>query len=163
MDNFQISDKSDSEQRAGVERVLEMALGHCETTSSWLPIVFFCHRLLALKIFPRNLPFIRDCMLRIGRDFTTCLKLVAQFMIHYRADLRDNESRTIIEEWARHILSVHARRGHDYEVALILVICGILGFSVSLTFVAVDKPIVSPVVLAVLGLLSADGLLAESW
>lgn len=102
-------------------------------------------------------------MLRLGRDFTTCLKLVAQFMIHYRADLRDNQSRATIEEWARHILSMHARRGHDYEVALILVICGVLGFSVSQSFLAVDKPIVSPVVLAVLGLLSADELLAESW
>ena len=163
MDNFQLSNKSDSEQRSGVERLLQIALGNCETSSSWLPIVFFCHRLLALKIFPSNLPFIRDCMLRIGRDFTTCLKLVAEFMIHYRADLRDTESRAIIEEWARHILSVHARRGHDYEVALILVICGILGFSVSQSFVSLDKPIGSPVVLAMLGLLSADGLLAESW
>jgi hypothetical protein len=46
---------------------------------------------------------------------------------------------------------------------LILVICGILGFSPSQSFFAVDKPMVSPIVLAVLGLLSADGLLAESW
>ena len=163
LDNFHVSDKSDAEQRTGVERLLEIALGHCEAASDWRPIVFFCHRLLALKIFPSNLPFIRDCMLRLGRDFTTCLKLVAQFMIHYRADLRDNQSRATIEEWARHILSMHARRGHDYEVALILVICGVLGFSVSQSFLAVDKPIVSPVVLAVLGLLSADELLAESW
>jgi hypothetical protein len=43
LDNFQVSDKSDAEQRAGVERLLEIALGHCEAASDWRPIVFFCH------------------------------------------------------------------------------------------------------------------------
>jgi hypothetical protein len=126
LDNFQLSHKSDTEQRSAVERLLEIALGHCEASSDWRPIVFFCRRLLALKIYPGNLPFIRDCMLRLGRDFPTCLKLFAQFMIHYRANLRDRESRVTIEEWARQILSTHSRRDHDYEVASVLVIVGSL-------------------------------------
>jgi hypothetical protein len=163
LDNFQLSRKSDREQRSAIERLLEIALGHCEASSSWLPIIFFCRRLLALKIYPGNLPFIRDCMLRLGRDFTTCLKLVTQFMIHYRTELRDSESRVLIEEWARQILSTHSRRDHDYEIASVLGICGILGFSVDQSFLALDKRVVSPVVLAMLGLLSADGLLAEGW
>jgi hypothetical protein len=60
-------------------------------------------------------------------------------------------------------LVAHAKRGHDFEVAWILVICGVLGQSVDQTFIGLDQPVVSPVVLAILGLLSADKLLVEKW
>jgi hypothetical protein len=162
IDNLPIP-KGSSKQYSGVERLLEITLRHCDARKDWFPAIFCCHRLLALQIKSENLRFIRDCVLRVGRDFTTCLKFVAQFVINYRELLKDSESQETIKTWARQILAVHAKRGHDFEVAWVLVICGVLGLSVDQAFIGLDQPVVSPVVLAILGLLSADKLLVEKW
>jgi hypothetical protein len=162
IDNLPIP-KGSSKQYSGVERLLEITLRHCDARKDWFPAIFFCHRLLTLEIRSENFRFIRDCMLRVGRDFTMCLKFAAQFVINYRDLLKDDESQETIKAWARHILTMHSKREHDFEMAWILVICGVLGLSVDQAFIGLDQPVVSPVVLAILGLLSADKLLVEKW
>lgn len=128
-----------------------------------MPATFFCHRLLNLDVMLSNFSFVRDCMLRVGRDFTTCLKSVGEFVTQYRAVMSDEDSLRVIGQWAQQLLAAHAKRGHDLEVSWALVICGILGVKVSKTFMDLEERSVSPVVLAMLGLLSETGFLAEPW
>ena len=70
--------------------------------------------------------------------------------------------RDLICEWGRRILSADAGRGHDFEIVWILLICGALGLKVDQAYIGVAERVVSPLVLAVLGLLHADNLLAET-
>jgi hypothetical protein len=163
IENFRITDTSPSKQHVAVGRLLDITLRHCESEQDWRPASFFCRRLLSIDIDPSNFSFVRDCILRVGRDFTMCLKFVTQFVTNYRDSLADDESRRIIEQWAKHILATHAKRGHDFEVSSILVICGVLGIKVDQAFIALDEKIVSPVVLSIIGLLSADQLLIGQW
>jgi len=163
VENFQLDNSSRSKQRDGIQRLLEITLRHCEERHDSQPAAFFCRRLLSLDIMFPNFPFVRDCFLRIARDFTVCLKFIAEFVTQYRDILADNESLQVINHWARQVLATHARRGHDLEIAWVLVICGVLAIPVSQEFIGLKDREVSPVVLAVLGLLSAEGLLAESW
>lgn len=105
----------------------------------------------------------RDCILRVARDFTGCLKSVVIFVTQFRTHFTGDEDRAVMTRWLRQIFAAHTHRGHDMEIANALAICGVLGLHVDREFVALGGTTVSPVVLAVLGLLSADGLLAEPW
>lgn len=162
INNFPISDETAPKQYEGVERLLDITLKHCDDRQDWLPAIFFCYRMLSLEIKQGNFRFALECMLRIGRDYTTCLAYVAPFLIHYR-DRLTNDERQVVREWGRRILSAHARSGHDFEIVWVLLICGALGLPVGQAYIGVADRVVSPLVLAVLGLLHADNLLAETW
>ena len=110
-----------------------------------------------------NFTFIRDCLLRVARDFTICLKYVAKFVTQYRRLLSDPKSLEVLRKWCKQIFSAHTTRGHDLEIAWTLAICGVLGLAVDQTYIGAKQRVVSPVVLAILGFLSADGLLKEPW
>lgn len=163
IDNFRVPDDPPAQQRDAVRRLLDMSVHYCETLRDARPASFFCRRLLSMKIALQNFAFVRDCILRVARDFTVCLKFAAEFITQYRHLLNVPESREAITQWARLVLKAHAQRAHDLEVSWILLICGVLGLPVSQSFIGVEARVVSPVVLAVLGLLSGNRLLAEDW
>lgn len=164
IETFPIPARSAIKQREAVQRLMEITLHHCNVRGDSLPASFFCGRLTSLKtIALPNFPFIRDCLLRIARDFTICLKSVIKFVTQYRALLSDAKSKAELRKWCGQILSAHTPRGHDLEIASTLAICGVLGLAVDQDFIASANRIVSPVVLAMLGLLGADGLLKEPW
>jgi hypothetical protein len=85
------------------------------------------------------------------------------FVTQFRTYLSGADDKTVIKRWLKQIFATHTHRGHDMEIANALAICGVLGLNVDRKFVAPGDIVVSPVVLAVLGLLSEDGLLAEPW
>ena len=163
IDNFPIQIKSPAEQREAVRRLLEIALQHCNARQDAQPATFFCRRLFSMQIVLDNVPFILDCMLRMARDFTVCLKFAVQFITQYRSLLLGSASLKVIERWAQVILETHASRGHDLEVSWVLVVFGVLGLPVNRSLIKAEDCVVSPVVLALLGMLSEHGLLAENW
>lgn len=163
IETFPIPRRSAIKQREAVQRLMEIALHHCSVRGDSLPASFFCGRLTSLTIVMSNFSFMRDCLLRIARDFTICLKSVAKFVTQYRSLVSDPKSLEVVRNWCRQIFKGHANRGHDLEIAWTLAICGILGIHVDQNFMGINERVVSPVVLALLGLLSADGLLKEPW
>jgi hypothetical protein len=163
IETFPIPRTSAIKQREAVQRLMEIALYHCSVRGDSLPASFFCGRLTSLTIVMSNFTFIRDCLLRIARDFTICLKSVAKFVTQYRSLVSEPNSLVVVRNWCQQIFNGHTNRGHDLEVAWTLAICGILGITVSQAFMGINERVVSPVVLAILGLLRADGLLAEPW
>jgi hypothetical protein len=141
IDNFPIKIKSPAEQREAVRRLLEIALQYCNARQDSQPASFFCRRLLSMQIVSENVPFILDCMLRIARDFTVCLKFAAQFITQYRLLLLGSSPLKVIERWVQLILATHASRGHDLEISWVLVVCGVLGCR--LTDLSLDPRIAS--------------------
>jgi hypothetical protein len=89
--------------------------------------------------------------------------VVVIFTTQFRTHLNDGEPKAVMTRWLKQIFATHTHRGHDMEIANALAICGVLGLRVDRDFIAPEDGAVSPVVLAVLGLLSEDGLLAEPW
>lgn len=163
IDNFPVPSDPPAKQRDAVQRLLEIALQHCDARQDAQPATFFCRRLLSMEIILENVPFIRDCTLRVARDFTVCLKFAAQFVTQYRSLLMDSDSLRVIKQWARLVIAAHASRGHDLEVSWILFICGVLGLSIDKSFIPVEDCPGSPVVLALMGMLSEHSLLAGKW
>jgi hypothetical protein len=163
IDSFEIPKRTIQKQRDAIQRLMEIALGHCAARDEPTPASFFCKRLARIDILPTNFPFVRDCMLRVARDFTGCLKSVVIFVTQFRTYLTRDEDKAVMTSWLRQLFATHTHRGHDMEIANALAICGVLGLHVDREFVAPGNTTVSPVVLAVLGLLSEDGLLAEPW
>jgi hypothetical protein len=160
IDNFPIQISSPAEQREAVRRLLEITLQYCNARQDAQPAAFLCRRLFSMQILVQNIPFILDCMLRLARDFTICLKFAAQFITQYRRVLGD-ASHKVVERWAQLLLATHASRSHDLEVSWALVICGVLGLQVDRSFIKLEA--CSPVVLALLGLLSDHKLFNENW
>ncbi|MCW3475714.1 RNA-directed DNA polymerase [Limobrevibacterium gyesilva] len=163
MENFVVESGSRSRQQTSIERFLDVTLRLCNTRQDAQAAAFFCRRLLTIDIASQNLPLIRDCLLRMGRDFTTCLKFVFQFVISNLSFCQTSGSKKLFAAWIQQILETHSSRGHDLEVSWMLILCGVLGIRVDQNFMALNDRTVSPVVLSMLGLLSADGLLAERW
>lgn len=163
IESFVISRHSAAKQRECIQRLMEIALHHCSTRNDPVPASFFCQRLNSIEIISDNFRFVRDCMLRVARDFTGCLKFVINFVTQFRDQLGDAESRQVLEQWLAQIFAAHTRRRHDMEIANALVICGILGIPITREAIGLKGREASPVVLAVLGLLAADGLLDEPW
>ena len=163
IDSFEIPKRTIQKQRDAIQRLMEIALGHCAARDEPTPASFFCQRLTRIDILPANFAFVRDCMLRVARDFTVCLKSVVIFVTQFRTYLTRDEDKAVMTRWLRQIFATHTHRGHDMEIANALAICGVLSLHVDREFVALGDTTVSPVVLAVLGLLSEDGLLAEPW
>ena len=163
IETFTIPKSSTKAQRSAVQRLMEITLHHCSTRNDPVPASFFCQRLTELEIMPANFEFVRDCLLRIARDFTTCLKAVVRFVTEYRLHFVDSEPLAIMRRYCRQIFAAHGPRGHDMEVVSALGICGVLGIKVDKAFVQLRDGYASPVVLAVLGLLGEEGLIKEPW
>jgi hypothetical protein len=163
IDSFEIPKKGGQKQREAIQRLMEISLHHCNARSDPTPTSFFCQRLTRIDIIAENFRFVRDCILRVARDFTGCLKSVVIFVTQFRFFLGDDESKRVMWRWLGQIFAGHAHRGHDMEVVNALAICGIMGLPVTRQFIAPGDGVVSPVVLAMLGLLSQDGLLDEPW
>jgi hypothetical protein len=85
---------------------------------------------------PGNLPFVRDCMLRVARDSTGCLKSVVIFATQFRTHLIGSESEAVMTRWLKQSFAAHTHRGHDMEIANTLAICGVLGLRVDWDFIA---------------------------
>lgn len=163
IESFDIPSSSAVKQRDAVQRLMELTLHYCAIRNDPVPASFFCQRLISLEIVVSNFAFVRDCLLRIARDFTTCLKSVVRFATQYRHLLINTDSLAIMRRWCGQIFAAHGPRGHDMEVASALAICGVLGMRVDQAFVGLRENSASPVVLAVLGLLGEDNLLDEPW
>jgi hypothetical protein len=162
IDNFPVPE-DEVKQREAVQRLMEITLKHCHQRNESLPASFFCARLTTLPIAIANFGFVRDCLLRVARDFTNSLKSVVRFVTLYRPHFTDADALNLMRRWCHQMFVAHAPRGHDLEVSSLLVICGVLGIGVDRAFIAMDERRPSPVVLAALGLLGADGLLDEPW
>ena len=163
IESFAISVQSAAKQRESIQRLMEISLHYCNLRHDPIPASFFCQRLTTIDIISKNFRFVRDCMLRVARDFTGCLKSVVRFVTQFRDQLGDADSRQVLERWLTQLFAAHTRRGHDMEIAHALVICGILGIPITREAIGLQEREASPVVLAVLGLLAADGLLDEPW
>ncbi len=163
IDNFPIPEDDEVKQREAVQRLMEITLQHCHHRNESQPASFFCARLTTLPIATANFSFVRDCLLRVARDFTSCLKSVVRFVTLYRPHFADADALNVMRRWCHQMFIAHAPRGHDLEVSSALVICGVLGITVDRAFIVMDGRSPSPVVLAALGLLSADGLVDEPW
>jgi hypothetical protein len=163
IENFRLPVRSPSKQREAIERLLDITLKHCEDLGDARPASFFCNRLLSIRIAVENFSLVRDCILRVARDFTICLKFAARFVTQYQQLCRGPESRQAVLDWVRLLFAAHSQRAHDFEISWTLLICGVLGLKVSDQLMGMKERRVSPVVLAILGLLSAHGLLLGSW
>ena len=163
VENFEVPERNAQKQRNAVQRLMEISLQYCSMRNDPVPASFFCQRLTNIAILDENFPFVRDCLLRVARDFAGCLKSVVKFVTQFRYHFKDENAAQVMRRWLGQIFAAHTHRGHDMEIANALVICGIIGMPVTKSFVGFKGCEASPVPLAILGLLGEDGLLDEPW
>ena len=101
IDSFDIPKRNLQKQRDAIHRLMEIALEHCTARDEPTPASFFCQKLTRIEIMQGNFPFVRDCMLRVARDFTGCLKSVVIFTTQFRTLLNDGKSKVVMTRWLK--------------------------------------------------------------
>ena len=163
IEGYVLSGRKPDGQRQQVQGLLDIVIRHCLARGDSRPASAFCSRILKLNILPANLPFVTDCMLRIGRDYPACIKPVALFIAQYREPLGSPGLKSTIGKWVDTVFLTHGARGHDLELSWALFICGVLQLQVLMDRFGDPMPTLSPVLLSVLGLLSEQSLISGSW
>jgi hypothetical protein len=139
----------------------ELALYHANATGTASPVRWATRRLHNMQPDSRNFHLLLSVLLRFGRDFPTCIELVATFIINNKTSCRHPEIRAEIEQWLRAIFRSEGQHGHDFEVAWALVVCGALDIKISRGDFGAYSESVCSVVFAILGLLNERRLLSD--
>jgi hypothetical protein len=152
--------RPDSEAK-NIRDYSELALYHALSTGSASPVRWATRRLHNMRFDSRNFHLLLSVLLRFGRDFPTCIDLVATFIINNKVACRQSSVFPEVEQWLRAIFRSEGQHGHDFEVAWALVVCGALDIKVSRSDFGAYSESVCSVVFAILGLLSERHLLSD--
>ena len=155
-----ISAKSPRRLRQDVYRLVDRTLQICEVARTAAPASWACNRLNGVQRITRdNFPVLLDAILRLARDFPSCMQIAAQFVINHQQLCQDAETKERIAAWLRSTMTLNAHRGHDFEQAWCLLIGGVLHISLDEDCLPAPDAIPSGLVLAILGMLRERKLL----
>lgn len=142
-----------------IRRIIDVALHHCQETGTEKPSIWACRRLMDLNHYTENHALLVEVFFRLGRDFPSTTKHVAEFIINNRFIFLLPEMRTKLKQWLREFLRFNSSRSSDLELAWALLISGV--FAIKLTEHDLEELVDLPgsVTFAILGLLREHGLL----
>jgi hypothetical protein len=64
--------------------MIDSVLNYCSETKTEVPAVWACRAILALQHVDRNFLIIVEQLLRLARDFPSCMHYVAEFLINHQ-------------------------------------------------------------------------------
>lgn len=161
-----LSDVNPRQQSEDIVRLLDLTLHYCAEAGTDNPALRTCQRLARLKDVENNFSSILDTIFRLAREFPRCISHVASFVINNQKTCGRKAYRDRITRWIRETLNTHSVHDHDYEVAWSLVVCGAMKIKVRKSDIKTGGHLPNPIVLALLGLLGEQKLLAvpfSSW
>lgn len=156
---FVISDADIKEQATQLARIFELTFHFCLSSNSDAPALWTCRRVSQLKNIKENFSLILDGLFRLAREFPRCMNYVATILINNQDFCNAPENKSRIERWCRSSIKAHLKRGHDYEVAWSLVVCGILKIKLHKIDIDGSASVPPPTILALFGLLREQRLL----
>lgn len=153
---FAISDDDVQAQALQVARMVELTYHLCAEAGTDAPALWTCRRISQLKNVRENISPILDGLFRLARDFPRCMTYVSSFVIYNQDFCQGGTIRSRIKRWCCSTIRRHLDRGHDFEVAWTLTVCGALKIKLEpRDFVTKELP--SPSTFALLGLLYEKG------
>jgi hypothetical protein len=142
-----------------IKHIVDAALYHCEKENSELPAIWACRRLISLaKISKDDMAFV-DAFFRLGRDFPSTTKHVAEFLVNNKARLSQPEIRERIEQWIKSLIKYNYGNKNDLELSWVLLIAGIYVINLDKNDFPNFDYVPGSVVFAILGLLKQHGIL----
>ena len=159
MDGLRLDGADPNAQRDALFALTGVAVRRGAERGDFQPALACCDRILGATLPPENLEQALECLLRLARDFTPCLRHLTEFVRRHRGGPPfDGPTIQLMEDWLSSVVASHGPRGHDFEICWTLAIHGLLGIAIDLRALRPPGGTHSPVVLCYLGLLQARGL-----
>jgi hypothetical protein len=103
-----------------------------------------------------------DCLLRLGRDYPSCLHLVCAFLINKQEYLVPTGCYQRACSWVQSLLAKNLAQQHDSEIAWLLMTAAVLRVHIREDELNQIQGVPSPVVLTLIGLLREKKILNVS-
>jgi len=161
-DSSPLVDADTLSQERHLTRLLDVTLYCCTEADSGRPAAWACNRIGKLTKIQRNFSLALDVLFRLSREYPVCVSHVAEFLINHQVRCATPDFRSRISKWAKATIKTHLPQGHDFEVSWALLVCGALQIKVSNDDMISAAGTPSPVIFAILGMLSERGLLEFS-
>ena len=170
MDGPRLDGAGPEAQRDALLALTGVAVRRGAERGDFQPALACCDRILGATLDPGNLGQALECLLRLARDYTPCMRHLTEFVRRHRAGAPfDGPGIPLMKAWLASVVASNGPRGHDFEVCWALAIHGLLGVEIDPHSLHPPGGAFSPVVLCYLGLLRAQGLvqgqglLGETW
>ena len=164
MDILRLDHVGSEAQRDAMFALTGVAVRRGAERGDFQPALVCCDRILSATVHPENLGQALECLLRLARDYTPCIRQLTEFVRRHRSGPPfDGPTIQLMARWLASIVTSHGPRGHDFEICWALAIYGLLGLQFNLTALQSPGGNFSPVVLCCLGLLQARGLVGGTW
>lgn len=142
-----------------IKHIVDAALYHCENEKTELPAIWACRRLIKVSKLVDDKISLIDAFFRLGRDYPSTTKHVAEFLVNNRKNLAGPEIGSRVEYWIKSLISLNYRDKNDLELSWVLLIAGIYGIKLTKDDFPDFDYIPGSVVFSIIGLLRQHGLL----
>ena len=106
-----------------VDRTLQI----CELAKTAAPASWAVNRLSTVgHTSPDNFIALLDAVLRLAREFPSCMHIAAAFIINHQSLCRSGSNKQRITAWLKSTMKASAHHGNDFEQAWCLVLSGVL-------------------------------------
>ncbi len=149
-----------------IKHIVDTALYHCEHEKTELPAIWACRRLISLSPSINDDLSLIDAFFRLGRDFPSTIKHVAEFLVNNRPHLSSPEIVDSVEYWIKILIKLNYGNNNDFELSWVLLIAGIYGINLKSDDFPDFDYIPNSVAFSIIGLLRQHGLLdvpLSSW
>lgn len=142
-----------------VKLIVDTALYHCKMEKSELPAIWACRRLISISGSINDKTSLVDAFFRIGRDFPSTSKHVAEFLINNKTNLSESKTIERISTLVRNAIAFNYNKKNDLEFSWMLLIAGIYGIKLKKTDFGTIDYVPGSIAFAIIGLLRQHSIL----
>lgn len=142
-----------------IKYIVDAALYHCKNENSELPAIWACRRLISIsKLLNDNISLV-DAFFRLGRDYPSTTKHVAEFLVNNRTRLSGTEISDRVEYWIKNLIVFNYGNKNDLELSWVLLIAGIYHIKLEKKDFPNFDYVPGSVVFSIIGLLRQHGII----
>ncbi len=158
-DEFKFRGVSRTSDKKQIKHIVDAALYHCKNEKTELPAIWACRRLISLSKSVNDKISLIDAFFRLGRDYPSTTKHIAEFLVNNRQRLSGPEIGDRVEYWIKNLIFLNYGNKNDLELSWVLLLAGIYGIKLTRDDFPDFDYIPGSVVFSIIGLLRQHGLL----
>jgi hypothetical protein len=142
-----------------VKLIVDAALHHCKIEKSELPAIWACRRLISISESINDKISLVDAFFRLGRDFPSTSKHVAEFLINNKINLSESKTIERISTLVKSAIAFNYSKKNDLEFSWMLLIAGIYSIKLNQTDFGKIDYVPGSIAFAIIGLLRQHSIL----
>ena len=157
-DELKFNHRIKESDKKRIKRIVDAALYHCESERSERPAIWACRRLISISKSIEDDVSLTDAFFRLGRDYPSTTKHVAEFLVNNRSRLSRPEIEQRVQHWIKNLIKLNYGSKNDMELSWALLISGIYQIVLKKDDIPNFENVPSSVVFSIFGLLRQHGL-----